>query len=1610
MKKIAFSIISCFILQTALTQSEQTLNKVVIVPPTAAALVKYADIPVNYHTGIPQIGVPIYTLKEGSLEVPISLSYHSGGIKLDEQASWVGLGWSLNAGGVITRTVLGTPDENGTAEYMKNGKSHLSLNGYNNYYFHSDPSSPLATHDVTWFNEISDGIADGEPDLFFFNFNGYSGKFYFNDDGRPVMVPESDYKIDYVFTSGQYSIQKFIITTPDGTKYYFGVTDNTSDVDPIEKTHNFYTGEDLIFYTGTNNTIASWYLNKIVSADNQFTITLNYTAEEYGYTTVQGKTYKSGEYAGSANGHAKYYGHWVQGVRLSSIASPNMTIYFDPGSAREDLNIKESAGSMVDVVNTDAKTLGAVRIVNNLGDCKKFLFSYSYFVSDPTGLPAGQSSGNSFTDLKRLKLTEVSEQKCDGTGTLTPYHFDYYTEALPRRLSFAKDHWGFMNGKTTNDRLIPTFYEKLGSSNMFNEIPGADREAYWPAMRAGSLKKITYPTGGFTEFEFEANTTYLNYTQFNKVLAFSMYAGVYGQANPTIQTRSFNNAGYTVKLTNWPTGGAAALEGIPGLTIGASAGQTVYNQTVVNAGTYQLSLYKLDAITGNGVSADVYEWVPTNIQENRIVGGLRIKTITHSDGTNSTPNIVTNYDYNLPNTQSSGHLYSRPTYVQIVRNDWLRDVGIYMYSPSSTPHCSIYGYEICNGDAYLISPNSTRPMQTTQGNHLGYNEVKVSQTNNGYKIYRYYGSNVWDDIYNDVADRVVELQLPQSNDLPSFPSTPPKTDFKRGELKYEAVYNQAVQLLSETWYYPEYTENSLKTPALLTGSGTVNMILPAFYDVVTAKKTKLTIQSRKFQPGVGYLENTVENFFNSNQHTQLSKKIETNSKGETIESNYKYASDYKPDGCLEISDGSSTYSTSCTTCQSQYLQDRATSGHNTAYWNYWDYQKLLKCLSEARKAFFAARKNYFNPSVSGSFANCLANAKTNALTDLKPLFELQDRFINTPIEVFAKKNNKLIGATFSKYVYGTAPADMVYINAIQKINLASPSASFTNSIISGNNLIKDSRYLDEASITINNGNVSQSVAKDGIITSYIWGYNNTLAIVKAINVDYATLLSAYNAVSGNLNLIRSQPSLSNALLNTYEYKPGVGIIKETDARGRNINYEYDALNRLTLVRDHDNNIVKKICYNYTGQPENCSAYANVQKSENFIRNNCSAGGTGASVTYTVPANTYFSYTSQAEADAKAQSDVDNNGQAYANNIGNCVFYNVQKSGNFTRNNCAAGGTPSTVTYTVAAGTYSSSTSQAAADQLAQNNVNANGQTYANNNGTCTFYNVQKSGSFTRNNCAAGATPGTVTYTVAAGIYSSTASQAAADQLAQNDVNSNGQTYANNNGICTFYNVQKNGYFTKNNCPAGASPNTVNYVVAAGTYNSIVSQAAADQLAQNDVNANGQTYANNNGTCTFYSVLKSGNFIKNNCPAGTTGSTVTYTVPAGQYGSTISQAAADQLAQNDVNANGQNYANANGSCSNPSFSLDYSNLTGEEQYIMLTNTSTSEFFSFYVPANSSGNLGYIPEGNYDIQIWDPGYMFNTYYAGCGYSTGGYGCNFYNIPLNSTCHYISITPNW
>ena|SRR5450432_1323150 len=112
-KKWILTILTIFCFLTSFAQLQQDIQTPKIVPPSpdAAALGKYGQIPVDKSTGIPDISVPLYEIKTPRFSLPISLSYHASGIKLDEISSWTGCGWVLNAGGVISRSIVGFPDD-----------------------------------------------------------------------------------------------------------------------------------------------------------------------------------------------------------------------------------------------------------------------------------------------------------------------------------------------------------------------------------------------------------------------------------------------------------------------------------------------------------------------------------------------------------------------------------------------------------------------------------------------------------------------------------------------------------------------------------------------------------------------------------------------------------------------------------------------------------------------------------------------------------------------------------------------------------------------------------------------------------------------------------------------------------------------------------------------------------------------------------------------------------------------------------------------------------------------------------------------------------------------------------------------------------------------------------------------------------------------------------------------------------------------------------------------------------------------------------------------------------------------------------------------------------
>jgi YD repeat-containing protein len=274
--------------------------------------------------------------------------------------------------------------------------------------------------------------------------------------------------------------------------------------------------------------------------------------------------------------------------------------------------------------------------------------------------------------------------------------------------------------------------------------------------------------------------------------------------------------------------------------------------------------------------------------------------------------------------------------------------------------------------------------------------------------------------------------------------------------------------------------------------------------------------------------------------------------------------------------------------------------------------------------------------------------------------------LNYPIEIIKKKNNLLTGSILNTYqqVNGVASFAMFLPAKSYQSKLTSPASSFTPF----NGTVLDPSYQsspDVEYLSYNTyGNTCEIKRRNGITTSYLWGYNHTYPVAEITGADYATASSyitqsVLDAATGNgddaalrahLNNLRSIP---NALVNTYTYKPVVGISSQTDANGRTTYYQYDGMGRLSLIRDKDNNILKKFCYNYQGQQEQCSEFTSAAIGDYYYSQNCGSQ-TPAPYYVSVPQGMFTSTGSQGEADAQAQQYA----QDQANQYGTCQASNI----------------------------------------------------------------------------------------------------------------------------------------------------------------------------------------------------------------------------------------------------------------------------------------------------------------------------------------------------------------
>ena len=469
-KTVLLAIVLFLYIQSAFSQELPT-----IIPPgpNASSLAQYVDVPVSKYTGIPNINIPLYDVYvDGKINIPLSFSYHARGVKLAELSSSFGLGWSLNAGGTISRQIRGNADDS--------PKGYLKQNYYETFFALETTRRNAHTEDVN-------GNFDRMPDQFIFNFSGHSGKFIFDRDNTnlPILETFDDLKIEPI-GDVSLNIEGFVITDANGVKYYFGKSSNGS-ITAIEENYpleNFSFSYDMGItqnFSNSRTDITSWHLLEIIEPFGE-KVSFTYELEE-------AETYRKSEevFIGSEGPLRKvvYFSkEKLNQLKIKKITFQNGEVNFNYNFIREDL--KGYNGSI-------PKALSSIEVLNSYQRIKKYNFDYVYTSSTVSNNIINHLNQNAPEAKKRLFLDKIT-QEGDDNEFLPPHKFTYNPTVLPSRFSTSHDKWGYYNGKNNGDFAV------FGN---VSEIGGTAIDTV--KVQASLLTKIEYPTGGSAEYTYQSN-------------------------------------------------------------------------------------------------------------------------------------------------------------------------------------------------------------------------------------------------------------------------------------------------------------------------------------------------------------------------------------------------------------------------------------------------------------------------------------------------------------------------------------------------------------------------------------------------------------------------------------------------------------------------------------------------------------------------------------------------------------------------------------------------------------------------------------------------------------------------------------------------------------------------------------------------------------------------------------------------------------------------------------------------------------------------------------------------------------------------------------------------
>jgi len=1196
MWKTLFGILiaGCVCASVGAQQSINTPSQTEVLPPApnAAALTRYAGLPLNFATGGAYASIAMTPVKQGDLQVDLQLSYQGGnGIKINEIASRAGMSWLLQAGGVVTRTVFGLSDED---HHWLTPPANLQ------------DDSP-ATYN--YLDSATRGGYDTQTDLFSFNFGSYSGTFFLKPTDKSVAIlsAAAPLKIELNLEQLLGSSWSIRITDPQGIQYEFGGLGAT------EKSRTVPSGDcGRTFDAFVPN---AWYLKTIRGIHGEV-IRLDYVACNYDYyadvsqtrirtppATLINPACPPNTCAERSEQQICYSDLRHQGVILKSITSKYQRVSFSY-SSRLDL-VGDSLLSEVqyyrrDVVDTNLYTA-----------TQSYALYYIYSSNNSYYNP----NSNTFLQVRPF-LQQVTRQ----SSGLTPQKYQMHyidIDGLASRLSFAQDYWGFFNGKN-NQHLIPTSPVAQVQA-LFGTL--ADREPNGSYGVKGMLSRIIYPSGGSDSLEYEANTIYE------------------GRSIPAPATVSRSVQGLSTK-DPVSTSFSFSIGQTQNVTVDMAV---VYSGSGVNDSIHQNGIFEiLDAS-----NAVVYTYLmPIDSAYTQLVlltpGNYTFRCTAHGQAAiaeinltyqNYPPPVFQNYDaggvrvvrnLSIPNT---GEIQSR-RFVYHALDNSTQSSGQWRQPPDAAR----YYAELLDGttcvDGHVVTcsyvvgySTGVFPLFYAGGAHLFYSDVIVwqdEQLQAGATAYHYLGS----EGFNPTLVRGRDFQgVAASNGIypvgtlehqyalsiqGSFPEAFTYKIIRHTQTHYRidsrGTSDVANYVVRQAW--PNTVFTNPPSAAMFEPFEVMRYIRSGYWMYAD------TITTTTYDPqGLQAITQQQVNVYNSFAHQQPNQVSYTSSQGPVKRMVMRYPEEMAllapPLPYLGLL---AQHRVAIPIRTSQYADTTFVQEQSTYYdsWPGNQYQPVemaLRIAAQPEQAMvhFQAYDNW---------GQLLSQMHTSGSAS-----SYQYGYGNSLVIAECKN----------------APVNSFYVENFEDDALAATGNAHT-----GTRYKNGTFYV---SWVIPNGR--QYRLRYFYLSAGAWHF-------KQVAYSGPQTLSDGTAIDD----VAIFPD--DAALSTFTYVPDLGISSRIDPNGNVTYYDYDAFGRLIAERDYQKDITRGYAYNDAfGSAGAITVYYNQTQSQAFTKT-CSIGS-GTSVTYTVAAGTFSSLLSQADANQQALAKIALQGQQYADEKGTCII-------------------------------------------------------------------------------------------------------------------------------------------------------------------------------------------------------------------------------------------------------------------------------------------------------------------------------------------------------------------